>query len=188
MNHTLIYELLEWLRLTHIAIVIKELVPEAAIDQVTCSVLCSSYIEIYIAPIFIGLTRYECFIVVRIHIAKIISRRTCKARHSAKFVGVTIGSAPILGTSQWRFSTLGRKKFIHLGKFERQLTFVDSVRLLVIIKINRERLAPIALTAENSVAQAVVNLHFTYSGFFYVKLCLCNGFLHIESIELQAFV
>ena len=50
----------------------EELVPEAAIDQVTRGVLRAADVEVYVAPIGVGFGRYECAVVVRIHVAQVV--------------------------------------------------------------------------------------------------------------------
>ena len=66
LNHSLVDELLERLLLARHAEVEEELVPEARVDEVTRSVLAASYVEVYVL--------HEACVVVRIHIAQVVSR------------------------------------------------------------------------------------------------------------------
>ena len=46
--------------------------------------------------------------------------------------------------SQWRFTGFGRQEFGYFGQFQGQGALVNHVRHVVLV-VNRERLAPIAL-------------------------------------------
>ena len=51
--------------------------------------------------------------------------------------------------------------------------------------IYRERLAPVALTGEDSVAETVIDLHASYLMLLYEDLCGLYSVLDIESIERE---
>ena len=84
LDHTLVDEFAEWFVLADIPEVEEELIPETAIDQVTRSMLSTADIEVDLTPIIVGLFAYERSVVVVVHIAEVVSRRTCKTRHGAK--------------------------------------------------------------------------------------------------------
>ena len=84
LDHSLVNKLLIWLVLADIAEVVEELVPETAINQVTRSVLSTTYIKVDLTPVVVGLFAYKCIIVVVVHIAEVICRRSCKTWHSAE--------------------------------------------------------------------------------------------------------
>ena len=83
LNHSLIDQFFEGLLFAHIAQIVEEHIPEARIHQVSGRMLDSSDIEVDIAPILIRLFRHELLVVVRIHIAQIVGRRTGKSGHGA---------------------------------------------------------------------------------------------------------
>ena len=56
LNHTLVNQFLEWLFFYACAHIEQELVPEARVDKMSGSVFCTTYIQIYILPIVIGLS------------------------------------------------------------------------------------------------------------------------------------
>ena len=159
LNHALVDEFAERLSLAYIPVVIEELVPESAVDQVTRSMLGTTNIKVYLAPIIIGLVRDKCLVVVRVHVAQIVGRRAGKARHSVQLQRITVFGHPVLGAAQGRLTRLGGQEFVHLGQDERQFALVERLRLVVLVIVDGERLAPVALTAEDGVAQAVVHFH-----------------------------
>ena len=83
LDHPLIDQLAEGLVLDDEAEVIDELIPEAAIDEVTGSMLCTSDVEVYMAPVGILVTTDKCLVIVRIHVAEVIGRATSEAWHCA---------------------------------------------------------------------------------------------------------
>ena len=83
LDHPLIDQLAEGLVLDDEAEVIDELIPEAAIDEVTGSMLCTSDIEVYMAPVGILVTTDKCLVIVRIHVAEVIGGATSEAWHCA---------------------------------------------------------------------------------------------------------
>ena len=151
LNHTLVDQLAEGFYLAHKTVIIEELVPETAVNQVTRSMLGTTHIEVYLTPIFVGLMRNECLVVVRIHVAQIVGRRTGKSRHGVQLQRITVGGHPPLGAAQGRLARLGGQEFVHLGQLQRQLALVEGLRLVVLVIVDGERLAPIALTAEDGI-------------------------------------
>ena len=84
LDHALVDELLERLFLTAHAVVMEELIPETAVDEVAGGVLRAAHIEVDMAPVLISLLRDELLIVVGIHVAKIVSTAARKARHGVE--------------------------------------------------------------------------------------------------------
>ena len=84
LNHALVDELLERLFLAAHAIVMEELIPETAVDQMAGGVLRAAHIEVDMAPVFVSLLRDELLIVVGIHVAEVVSAAARKARHGVE--------------------------------------------------------------------------------------------------------
>ena len=188
LNHALVDQLAERLGLADKTVVIEELVPETAVNQVTRGMLGTTHVEVHLTPIFIGLMRDKLILVVRVHVAQIVGRRTGKARHGVQLQRMSVGSYPILGTPQRRFAGLGGQELVHLGQQQGQLALVERLRLVVVIIVDGERLAPVALTAEDGVAQAVIHLHMADASLLDVLLGLGYRFLDLKTVELQALV
>ena len=175
LNHTLVHELLEGLVLARVARVIEELVPETRIDQVTSSMLCSSNIEVDIAPVLISLTTHKGLFILGIHIAEVVGRTTSETRHRIQFEwedGLVVNlilayyliklcvPSPHLGATQWGFTRFRRLVFVDLRQFERQTLFWNHIGHIVLV-VHRERLTPIALAGEDGITQTIVHLHST---------------------------
>jgi hypothetical protein len=62
--------------------------------------------------------------------------------------------------SEWRFAGLGGSIFANFGELKRQSLLGNDCRYFVFI-IDGEGLAPVALAAEYSITQAVVDLYLT---------------------------
>ena len=157
--HTLVDKFLIRFFLAAHSAVVKELIPEATVNQMARSMLGSTYVEVYILPVFIGFLAHECLVVLRIHVAKIVGRTACKARHGVEFEGedglvvhktlvcnLLLGfvPGPFLGASQWRFSCFGGFVFVNFGKLEWQTFFGNHIGHAILV-VDRERLSPIAL-------------------------------------------
>ena len=110
---------------------------------------------------------------MRIHVAEIVGRRSGKARHRAQFEGENgfvvdahivrhalcrLVPRPACRIAEGRFARLGGEELCHLRQFEREALFRHELRHAVFI-VHGEGFAPIALTAENGVAQTAVRLH-----------------------------
>ena len=87
LNHTLVHQFLERLVLARVTTIIQELVPETGIDQVTSCMLCTTHIEIHIAPVFINVLVNQGILVLRIHIAQIVGTGSSKTRHGVQLQG-----------------------------------------------------------------------------------------------------
>ena len=157
----------------------------------------TTYIEVDTSPIFIYFLINQCFIVMRVHIAQIVSAGTCKARHGIQFkreygdviylfilyhtfvYGVP---SPFGSVSQRWFSGFGRKEFGNFRQFKRQTSFVDHIRHSILV-VNRERLAPVALAAEQPVAQTVADGALADAGGFEPGVDLGDGVVHAQAVE-----
>ncbi len=145
LNHTLIYQLLKRLLLTRQTNVEQKLVPETTVNQVTGCMFSSPDIKINIPPVIICLLRHQSLAIMWIHIAQIVSRRTCETRHSIKFERVTLFCSPVICSPQRRLTFFSRQIFIHLRKLKREFTLIQGVRHSVFV-IYRKWLTPIALS------------------------------------------
>ena len=119
----------------------------------------SANIEVNILPILIGLLGNELFVVVRVHVAQIVSRTASKARHGAQLKGEDVRSidetlvddfllgfvpGPFGGPPEWWLARFSWLVFVNLWEFERQAFLGNHVGQVILI-VNWERFAPIAL-------------------------------------------
>ena len=65
---------------------------------------------------------------------------------------------PALSTTKRGLTIGGGEELIDLGEAERQFVFADSMGSTVCIIVDGEGLAPVALTAEDSITQTIVRL------------------------------
>ena len=141
----------------------------------TCGVLRTTHIEVYVAPVLVSVAAHEGLLVLGVHIAQIVSAGACKARHGVQFQWedalvvdevfahhlVRLGvPRPHLGTSQWGLARLRRLVLVNLRQLQRQTLLGNHVGHIVLV-VDRERLAPVALTREDGIPQTVVYLHAT---------------------------
>ena len=173
---------MEWLFFAYNAKVKQEFVPESAINQVTCCVFCAANIEVNIAPIVICQFANQCLCVVWVHIAEVVSRRTCKTWHSVQFQFISLFSFPFRSTSKRWFACFCWEIFVNFWQLEWQFAFVQHVRHTIFV-IYREWLAPIALTAEYCITEAVVHFHLTESLFRDILFHLRDSLFHLQSIQ-----
>ena len=197
LNHALIDELLEGFFLAGNAQVEKELVPETAVNQVTCSMLATTHIQVHILPVLIRILAHKCLVVVWIHIAEIISRTTCKTRHRVEFdreYGLVVNlrvlhnllvhlvPSPNGSVAEWWLTCFRRQELVHLRQFDRQ-TLLWNHRGDAILVIHREWFTPITLTGEDGIAQTVVHLHTTNARLLHILLGGSNRLFYGQSIE-----
>ena len=114
--------------------------------------LCTSDVEVYMAPIGILVTTDKCLVIVRIHVAEVIGRATSEARHCAQLVGEAFGGVPPLSTTKRGLTIGGGEEFIYLGEAEGQFIFADGMGCPLGIIIDGEGLTPVALAAEDRIA------------------------------------
>ena len=74
LDHALIDQLVERLVIDHFAVVVEEFVPETAVDEMACGVFAAADVEVYGAPVFVGLAAYKCLFIAWIHVAEIVGR------------------------------------------------------------------------------------------------------------------
>ena len=91
---------------------------------------------------------------------------------------------PLLGASQWRLATLGGLVGVDLGQLQRQTVLGNHIWHLVLV-IDGEGLAPVALAREDGVAQAIVDLHLSDALLGDKLLGLGNGLLDGQSVERE---
>ena len=199
LNHTLIDEFLEGLVLAGIARIIEELVPETSVDQVTCSVLRTTYVEVHVTPVFVGITINKGLLVLGVHIAQIVCAGASKARHCVQFQGedtlvvnlvfrdnlVKLGvPGPHLSATQWGLTRLSGLVFVDFREFQRQTLLRNHIRHIVLV-VNRERLAPVALTREDGVTKTIIHLHTSQTLLCDELLRSSNSLLHSQSVEAE---
>ena len=113
-------------------------------------------VEVHAAPVFVGFPADERLIVVRVHVAEVVGRRSGESGHGRKFVGPAFRRRPLLDAGQRRFALLRGAEVGDGRQFERQFVLGERAGDVVLV-VDRERLAPIALAREDGVAQAVVD-------------------------------
>ena len=153
--HALVDEFPEGFVLAADADIEEELVPEAGIDKVAGSVFRPADVEIDVLPIFVGLFGDEGFVVLRVHVAQIVGTGACKAGHGA-VLALTAVVRPVLGACQWGLTRFGGQKLVDFGEQHREFVFRDGIRHPILI-IYGKRFAPVALAAEDGVAQAEID-------------------------------
>ena len=197
LNHTLVDKFAEWLVLTDIAEVEEEFIPETAIDKVTRSVLCTTDIEINLTPVFVGLFAHESSVVVVVHIAEIVCRRTRETRHGAKFKRedidivnqrlrnhfvVLLVPRPEVGIAERWLACGGRFEVRHSREFEWQARFWNHVWHAVFV-VNWEGFTPVALAAEDCITEAVVHFHAAETRVGDMLLHALDSLFDLESVE-----
>ena len=197
LNHTLVDELLEWFFLAAVAVVVKHFVPETAVDEVSRCMFRTTHIEVNVLPVSICLLAHEGCLVVRVHVAEVVSRTTRKSWHGVEFdwehrhvvnlrvlhhLLVLLVPSPLRSVAEWRFTRFGREELIHFWQEQRQALRWNHLRDAVLV-IHREWLTPITLTREDGIAQAVVHLHASQLVGFHVFLRGSDGFLDGQAIE-----
>ena len=119
----------------------------------------SAHIKVDILPIMVGFLAHKSLRVVRIHVAKVIGRAACKARHGVQFQGehrllvnplvlhhalIGLVPRPFLRASQRWLATFSGLIFVDFGQFEGQTSLRNHVGKSILI-INGEGFAPITL-------------------------------------------
>ena len=163
--------------------------------------LATTYVEIYILPVAGSLLAYQCLIVEGVHITEVVGRGACEARHGIELNGedilvvdeavlhnllVLLIPSPLGGIAQGRFASLGRQELIHLRQLNRQAFFRYHLGNPMLV-IDGEGFAPVALTAEDGIAQTVVHLHATQVMSLHEALCLGDGLFDGLAVQDQAF-
>ena len=182
LNHTLINHFLERLVLARQTNVIQELAPEAAVNQMAGGVFGAANIKVHVLPIVVGFATEIFLVVVRVFVAEIVTARTGKARHSVGLDGIAFFRDPILGAGQRRLARFGGLVFINGRQLQWQFRLVHSVWHPVLV-VNRERLAPITLAAEDGIAKAVIGLARADAQFPQFLNHTLDGVLHGQAIK-----
>ena len=139
-------------------------------------------VEVHAAPVGVRLAAHQLPVVVRVHVAQIVGRRTGETRHGARLIRIPFGRMPPLGTGERRFSGARRTELRHIGQRKRQRILRQRTGRIVLI-INREGLSPITLTAEDGVAQAVIDLLPANAPRLYLREHPLDGLLHVQAVE-----
>ena len=181
LDHTLVDELLEWLLLAYISEVEEELVPETRVDEVTCSMLGTTDIEVHVSPVLVCLAAYKGLVVVRIHIAEIVRAAACESRHCAEFDRIAL-VCPVCRTSERWLTRLCRKVLVYLRELERKLLKCHRSRDTV-LEVHRERLTPISLTREDSVTETIIDLSVSDAVLLYIIDGSRNSLLYCHSVQ-----
>ncbi len=182
LNHTLVDEFpIRLFGIDH-AEVEQEFMPETRIYEVTRGVFGTADVQIHGAPVVHGFARNQRLVVVRIHITQEIGAGTGESGHRIGLQRITVFIDPILGAGQRRFAGFGRQVTIDFGQRERQFRIFQRIRHAVLV-IDGEGFAPIALPAENGVAQAVERLGRADPAFFDFPHHDGDGFLDAQAVE-----
>ena len=199
LNHALVNQFLERLFLARHTHVEEELVPEAAVNQMTRSMFATAHIQIDILPILVSLLAHQSLVVVWVHIAQIVSRTARKTWHGVEFdrehrlvvnlrvlhnLLVHLVPSPHRSIAQWGFTCLRRQELIHLRQLNGQALLWNHRRDAILV-IHRERLTPITLTREDGISQAIVHLHTAYTSLLHILLRGSNSLLHRQSVEAE---
>ena len=159
----------------------KKFIPETGIDEVTCAMFGATDIEVDILPVVDRLGAKIGLVVVGVHITEIVTAGTGKTGHRAEFEGedgdiinkvfvnhlmVLLIPSPHLSVTQGRLARGGRFEILDFGQLEGQALEGQHIRTIILI-VNRERLTPVALAAEDGIAKseidrAAADAHFLY--------------------------
>ncbi len=146
-----------------------------------CGVLGSADVEIDVAPVLVRVAAYESLAVVRVHIAQIVCAAARESRHRAGFERIAL-IVPVLCSRKRRFPCIGRKILVYFRELKRKGALRKRGCNAVLVA-DRERLAPIALTGENSVPQTVVYLPVSQTVALHIVNRRRNGLLDGHSVQ-----
>ena len=184
LNHALVDELAEGFVFAHVAQVIEELVPETAVNQVAGGMLRTAHVEIYAAPVFVGLPGHQALGVVRVHVTQVVGAGTGESGHGALFQRITL-VGPVLGAGQRRLAVLGGFVLVYLRQREGQV-LEGNGRSHTVLVIDGERLSPVALAGEDGVADTVIHLPPAHPVFLHIVDGGGNGLAHGKAVEKAA--
>ena len=88
--------------------------------------------------------------------------------------------------TQRRLTRFGRQELVHLRQSQRQAFLGQRAWHAVGVVVDRERFAPVALAAEDGVAQTVVHLDPPQPCVRDVALRSCDGFGHIHAVQHES--
>ena len=165
-DQSLVDEFVKRLGRRHLAKVEQHLVPKARVQQMQHRVLRSANIQIdprcgIVAsrthPVALRFVADKAVVVLRVEIAQIVPATAGPLRHGVglSLLAVT-GLAPFLGAGQGRVAGAGRLEIGEIRRREWQVAFAQA-KVAALIPNDRKRLAPVALPAEQPVAQLVIH-------------------------------
>ena len=168
-DQALVDQLEEGLCSRNLSQVEQHLVPETGVQQMQHGVLGTAHVEVYSGrlaagfhPVVLNLATHEALSILRIEVAQVIPARTRPLRHG---VGLANGAVrqvqPVLSAGQRRLSVgrrlvvLERRRHQRQGRLGQCLVVQNAIGVLA--PKDRERFAPVALTAEEPVPQLEVH-------------------------------
>ena len=200
LDHSLVHQLFVWFLFTTATTVEEELIPETTVNQVTCCMFGTTDVKVYILPILVCLFAHKCFVIVWVHVTKIVCWATCEARHCIQLqweyslivnqwllnnLTLSLIPSPNLSTTQWWFATFCWFVLVDFRQFKRQTLLWYHVRHSLLV-IDWEWFTPVTLAWEDSITQTIVHLHTTDTLLSNKLLCLRNSLLHRKTIEREA--
>ena len=180
LNVSLVEESMEWFFAAYMTEVVQNFVPEACVQQVEHCVFNATHIQVDAAgmaftlwahPVALNLGVNESVGVGGVEITHLVPTRPCPLWHHVHFALVLAWSVakverdggPFLHTCEWGTGiaiSIVRVEccWFEVGKFwqqHRKRRLRNSVSVAMFVVHNGERFAPVALTREQPVAQAV---------------------------------
>ncbi len=169
--------------------------PEARIEQVQHCVFRAADIKVYRHPVLFLRTVKYLIVITRVNESQVVPARSGPLGHG---VGLPLAAAavavsdpqPVGGIREWRLTAVTRFIDLKLGKSEWQILFVKQADGAVLPVDDREWLTPVTLTAEEPVAQLVVDPVNTKVPAFEP---FCDGgdsLLYVQSVkaDIQLFI
>ena len=118
-------------------------------------VLAAAHVKVHRPPVLDGLLAGEALGVPGVHVAQEIPAAAGPAGHGGGLQREAL-VGPVLGTGQRRFARFGGLVFVDLRQAHGQVGHVHRARDVVLV-VDGDGLAPVALAAEGGVAQAEVH-------------------------------
>ncbi|MNE64384.1 hypothetical protein D3C80_1597940 [compost metagenome] len=134
--------------------------------------LCTTNIQVYRQPFLLFFIGAQLLIIVWINITQIVPAASRPLRHCIRFTtcwksGFRIGRVyPISYVSKWRFTRTRWFDMINFRQQKWKLILRNWLHGAIFQMQNRNWLAPVALTAEQPVAQAVSDFALAFPVFF----------------------
>ena len=187
-NHSLIEQFLIRLVGVDNAQIVQNLVPETAVEQVKHGVLGTAHIQIDRHPVVFGFNRERRRVVCWVGVAQIVPARTCPLRHCVGLVAaaatILVGNVePVGGVSQRRLASIARLVFGQFGQFVRKVLLIDHRNFAVFPVNDWERLAPVALAAEQPVADFIVDCGLAQIALGKPGNHLVNGVFLVQTVK-----
>ena len=187
-NHSLVEQFLIGLVGVDNAQIEQNLVPEAAVEQVQHGVLGAAHIQIDGQPVVFGFNREWRRVVLGVGVAQIVPARARPLRHCVGLVAAAASvfvnhCEPVGCVGQRRFASVARLVLGEFGQRVRQVLLVDGGHFAVFPVDNGERLAPVALAAEQPVADFIVDGGFAQIALGQPGNHLVNGVLLVQAVK-----